>query len=201
MNMPIKKITCGKSDGKAFVATIRKEFGNDIVWNRETSPKLKDYINTYLNDIGNIPVDCRCALYKKWYHDSFMNAVKNELRPKKDVPKESVEDADNVMRHILSRLFEFLYISVYRETTFDEIFKNADPDVFLEAVGITKDEFTVLNRYHIFEEHTLNSCIHDFFVNESLGSSLDLGKEENRKRYRNSFDWYGFGVEDIDQRF
>ena len=198
VNMPIKKITSGKSDGKAFVSTIRKEFGNDIVWTRETSSELKNFINTYLNDIDNIPLDCRCALYKKWYHDSFVSAVKNELRPKKDV-KESVEDADNVMRHILSRLFEFLYISVYRETNFDEIFKNADPNTFLEAVGITKDEFTVLNRYHIFEEHTLNSCIHDFFVNESLGSSLDLGKEENRSRYRNSFDWFGFGVVDSNE--
>lgn len=199
VNMPIKKITSGKSDGKAFVATIRKEFGNDVVWTRETGPELKNFINTHLNDINNIPKDCRCALYKKWYYDSFTKAIKNELRPKKDVPKETVEDADNVMRHILSRLFEFLYISVYRETTFDEIFSNADPNTFLEAVGITKDEFTVLNRYHIFEEHTLNSCIHDFFVNESLGTSLDLGKKENRDRYRNSFDWFGFGVEDIDQ--
>lgn len=199
VNMPVKKITSGKADGKAFVSEIRKEFGDGIEWTRETSPKIRNFVNTYLNDIDNIPADCRCALYKKWYHDSFMNAVKNELRPKKDVPKETVEDADNVMRHILSRLFEFLYISVYRETTFDEIFSNADPDVFLEAVGITKDEFTVLNRYHIFEEHTLNSCIHDFFVNESLGSSLDLGKEENRKRYRNSFDWYGFGVVDVEK--
>lgn len=196
VNMPIKKITSGKSDGKAFVSVIRKEFGNDIVWARETSSELRNYINTYLDDINNIPVDYQCALYKEWYCDSFIAAVKNELRPKKDVPKETVEDADNVMRHILSRLFEFLYISVYRETTFDEIFSNADPNVFLEAVGITKDEFTVLNRYHIFEEHTLNSCIHDFFVNESLGSSLDLGKAENRNRYRNSFDWFGFGVVD-----
>lgn len=196
VNMPIKKITSGKSDGKAFVSAIRKEFGNDIVWTRETSSELKSYINKHLNNIENIPVDCRCALYKKWYYDSFTAAVKNELRPKKDVPKETVEDADNVMRHILSRLFEFLYISVYRETTFNEIFSNADPNIFLEAVGITKDEFTVLNRYHIFEEHTLNSCIHDFFVNESLGSSLDIGNEENRNRYRNSFDWFGFGVVD-----
>lgn len=196
VNMPIKKITSGKSDGRAFVSVIRKEFGNDIVWTRETSPELKNFVNTHLNNIDNIPTDCRCALYKKWYHDSFTAAIRNELRPKKDVPKETVEDADNVMRHILSRLFEFLYISVYRETTFGEIFNNADPNVFLEAVGITKDEFTVLNRYHIFEEHTLNSCIHDFFVNESLGSSLDLGKEENRSRYRNSFDWFGFGVVD-----
>lgn len=198
VNMPIRKITSGKGDGKAFVSVIRKEFGNDIAWTRETSSQLKSYVNAYLNDINNIPSDCRCALYKKWYHDSFTAAVRNELRPKRDVPRETVEDADNVMRHILSRLFEFLYISVYRETTFDEIFGNADPNVFLEAVGITKDEFTVLNRYHIFEEHTLNSCIHDFFVNESLGSSLDLGKEENRSRYRNSFDWFGFGVVDGD---
>lgn len=201
VNMPVKKITSGKADGKAFVSQIRKEFGNDIVWTRETSPKIRNFVNTYLNDIENIPADCRCALFKKWYYDSFICAVRNELRPKKDVPTETVEDADNVMRHILSRLFEFLYISVYRETTFDEIFSNADPNVFLEAVGITKDEFTVLNRYHIFEEHTLNNCIHDFFVNESLGSSLDLGKEENRKRYRNSFDWYGFGVVDIEKDF
>ena len=196
VNMPVKKITSGKTDGKAFVSEIQKQFGKDVTWTKETSPKLKSFINTYLNDINNIPDDCRCSLYKKWYCDSFTNAVKNELRPKKDVPKETVEDADNVIRHILSRLFEFLYISVYRETTFDEIFRNADPNVFLEAVGITKEDFTVLNRYHIFEEHTLNSCIHDFFVNESLGSSLDLGNEENRKRYRNSFDWYGFGVSD-----
>lgn len=196
VNMPIKKITSGKADGKAFVTVIQKEFGNDITWTRETSPKLKNFINTHLNDINNIPEDCRCALYKKWYFDSFTNAVRNALRPKAEVPKESVEDADNVIRHILSRLFEFLYISVYRETTFEEIFKNADPDVFLEAVGITKEEFTILNRYHIFEEHTLNSCIHDFFVNESLGSSLDLGIEENRNRYRNSFDWFGFGISD-----
>lgn len=196
VNMPVKKITSGKADGKAFVSEIQKEFGKDITWTKETSTKLKSFINTHLNDINNIPMDCRCALYKKWYCDSFTAAVKNDLRPKKDVPKETVEDADNVIRHILSRLFEFLYISVYRETTFDEIFKNADPDVFLEAVGITKEDFTVLNRYHIFEEQTLNSCIHDFFVNESLGSTLDLGKEENRRRYRNSFDWYGFGVSD-----
>ena len=196
VNMPVKKITSGKADGKAFVAEIQKKFGKDITWTKETSPELRSYINTHLNDINNIPADCRCALYKKWYCDSFTAAVRNDLRPKKDVPKETVENADNVIRHILSRLFEFLYISVYRETTFDEIFKNADPDTFLEAVGITKDEFTVLNRYHIFEEQTLNSCIHDFFVNESLGSTLDLGDEENRRRYRNSFDWYGFGVTD-----
>lgn len=117
-------------------------------------------------------------------------------RPKSETPKGTVEEVDNKMRHILARLFEFLYISVYRETTFKEIFENADPNTFLEAVGITKEDFTVLNRYNIFEEQTLNSCIHDFFVNESLGSSLDLEKEENRRRYRNSFDWFGFGLMD-----
>lgn len=107
-----------------------------------------------------------------------------------------MEDADNVLKHILSRLFEFLYISVYRETTFNEIFNNADPEVFLEAVGITKEEFTVLNRYNIFNEHALNNCINSFFVNESLGSKLDMTKEEVRKKYRNSFDWFGYGVEE-----
>ena len=196
VNMPVKKITCGKANGKKFVSVIRKEFGSDIEWTRETSQLIRNFVNTYLNDIDNIPEEYHCPLYRNWYCDSFTNAVRNELRPKREVPPGNVENADNVIRHILSRLFEFLYISVYRETTFDEIFSNADPDVFLEAVGITKDEFTVLNRYHIFEEHTLNSCIHDFFVNESLGSSLDLGKEENKNRYRNSFDWFGFGLMD-----
>ena len=111
-------------------------------------------------------------------------------------PERTVEDAENILKHILVRLFEFLYISVYRETTFEEIFSNADPKVFLEAVGITKEDFTVLNRYHIFEENMLNNCINDFFINESLGSKLDMNDEEVRKRYRNSFDWFGFGVKD-----
>ena len=35
----------------------------------------------------------------------------------------------------------------------------------------------------------------DFFVNESLGTKLDLKDEEVRKQYRNSFDWFGFGLE------
>ncbi len=198
VNMPIKKITSGKEDGKKFVSVIKKEFGKDVRWTKDMSSTLKNFVNTYLNDIDNIPKDCRTALFKKWYCESFISSVRRELNPKKDEPKGTVEDADNVLRHILSRLFEFLYISVYRETTFEEIFNNADPNTFLEAVGITKDEFTILNRYHIFEEHTLNSCIHDFFVNESLGLSLDMGDEENRKRYRNSFGWFGFGVIDKD---
>lgn len=114
----------------------------------------------------------------------------------------SIEDADNVMKHILSRLFEFLYISVYRETTFDEIFKNADPNVFLEAVGISKKDFEVLNKYKIFQEDVLNNYIHDFFVNESLGSRINLDDENIRKQYRNSFDWFGFGLEsDEEQEF
>lgn len=41
----------------------------------------------------------------------------------------------------------------------------------------------------------MNNYIHDFFVNESLGSKLDLKDEEVRKQYRNSFDWFGFGLE------
>lgn len=196
MNVPVKKLTSGREDGKRFVSEVRKHFGSDIVWTKETGPAIRSFINTHLNDIGNIPKDCRNALYKRWYVDSFTKAVRNELRPKKDVPEGTMEDADNVLKHILSRLFEFLYISVYRETTFNEIFNNADPEVFLEAVGITKEEFTVLNRYNIFNEHALNNCINSFFVNESLGSKLDMTKEEVRKKYRNSFDWFGYGVEE-----
>ena len=76
-----------------------------------------------------------------------------------------------------------------------EIFNNADPDVFLEAVGITKKDFEVLNKYKVFQEDVLNNYIHDFFVNESLGSKLNLEDENIKKQYRNSFDWFGFGLE------
>lgn len=41
----------------------------------------------------------------------------------------------------------------------------------------------------------MNNYIHDFFVNESLGSKLDLKDKKVRKQYRNSFDWFGFGLE------
>ena len=105
---------------------------------------------------------------------------------------ETVESANNVIQHLISRLFQFLYISVYRETTFDEIFSNADPDVFLEAVGITKKDFEILNRYHAFQEDVLNNYIYEFFINESLGSSLDKNNEFVAKHYRNSFEWFGF---------
>ncbi len=135
-------------------------------------------------------------LYKRWYCDSFRRAVKNKLVPKINPENgKTIEDADNVIKHILARLFEFLYISVYRETTFMEIFNNADPNVFLEAVGITKNEFEVLNKYKIFQEDVLNNYIHDFFVNESLGNRLNLDDEKVKKQYRNSFDWFGFGLE------
>ena len=138
-------------------------------------------------------------LYRRWYCDSFRRAVKTNLTPVVD-PKngETIEDADNVLKHLLARLFEFLYISVYRETTFMEIFNNADPNVFLEAVGITKKDFEILNKYKVFQEDVLNNYIHDFFVNESLGSKLDLKDEEVQKQYRNSFDWFGFGLESED---
>lgn len=196
LNVPVKNLTCGRQDGKNFVTKVRDKFGTEIVWNRKTGPEIKNFVVSYLNNDANIPEDYKSALFKQWYVRSFISAVRSELREKSDVSERSVEDADNVIRHILSRLFQFLYISVYRETTFDEIFSNADPDVFLEAVGITKEDFTVLNRYHIFEENTLNNCICDFFHNESLGSTLDLSQSENRDRYRNSFNWFGYGVED-----
>ena len=196
VNVPVQKLKCGEDDGKKFVAEIRQKFGQDIQWTKETAASIKTFINKHLNNMDNIPKEYRGALYRIWYAKSFINAIKKELTPRKlKVPGETVEDADNVLRHILSRLFEFLYISVYRETTFDEIFANADADIFLEAVGITKEEFQILNKYHIFEENMLNNCIHDFFVNESLGSRLNMESEEVRKRYRNSFDWFGFGLE------
>jgi hypothetical protein len=139
-------------------------------------------------------------LYKRWYCDSFRRAIKNNLNPIKEIKNgETIEDADNVLKHILARLFEFLYISVYRETTFMEIFNNADPNVFLEAVGITKKDFEVLNKYKVFQEDVLNNYIHDFFINESLGLKIDSQSKEAISQYRNSFDWFEFGLESNEQ--
>jgi len=196
VNAPVKKMKCGHDDGLKYVEEVKKQFGAKIVWKKETRGMINDFLNKHLNDIKSIPEKYRGALYRRWYADSFKGAVKQALTP--SIPYEkgnSVEDADNVLKHILSRLFEFLYISVYRETTFREIFQNADPNVFLEAVGITKKDFEVLNKYHIFQEDVLNNYIHQFFVNESLGSKLNLEDEEVKKQYRNSFDWFGFGLE------
>lgn len=196
VNAPIKKEQCGYEDGVKFVNEVKNKFGDDIKYTGNTRVMIDNFVKAYLNEEKNIPTKYRGMLYKRWYCDSFRRAVKTNLIPAVD-PKngETIEDADNVLKHLLARLFEFLYISVYRETTFMEIFKNADSNVFLEAVGITKKDFEILNKYKVFQEDVLNSYIHDFFVNESLGSKLDLKDETIRKQYRNSFDWFGFGVE------
>lgn len=196
VNAPIKKLKCGYDDGVKFANEVKKQFGNNIVWKEETKRMITDFVHKHLNRENVIPKEYCGALYKRWYCDSFKRAVKEVLSP--NIPYEkgkSVEDADNVMKHLLARLFEFLYISVYRETTFNEIFNNADPNVFLEAVGITKKDFEILNKYHVFQEDVLNNYIHQFFVNESLGSKLNLEDEEVKRQYRNSFDWFGFGLE------
>ena len=195
VNAPVKKMLCGKEDGLKFVEKVREEFGPNIHYIPDTRHDIENFVRHYLNDINNIPEDCRKSLMRRWYYDSFRRAVISTLRPMvKAVEGGSVEDADNVLRHILSRLFEFLFISVYRETTFDEIFKNADPQVFLEAVGITKEQFEKLNKYHIFQENVLNNYIKEFFHNEALGKDLDKLTDAERERYRNSFDWFGFGI-------
>lgn len=201
VNAPIKKEQCGYDDGVKFVDEVKKKFGEGIKYTSNTRVMIDNFVKGYLNDTKNIPVKYRGMLYRRWYCDSFRRAVKTNLTPIVDSKDgETIEDADNVLKHLLARLFEFLYISVYRETTFIEIFKNADPNVFLEAVGITKKDFEILNKYKVFQEDVLNNYIHDFFVNESLGSKLDLKDEEVRKQYRNSFDWFGFGLEkDIDE--
>lgn len=199
VNAPIKKEQCGYDDGVKFVDEVKKKFGEEIKYTSNTRVMIDNFVKGYLNDTKNIPVKYRGMLYRRWYCDSFRWAVKNNLTPVVDPKKgETIEDADNVLRHLLARLFEFLYISIYRETTFMEIFKNADPNVFLEAVGITKKDFEILNKYKVFQEDVLNNYIHDFFVNESLGSKLDLKDEKVRKQYRNSFDWFGFGLESDD---
>lgn len=194
VNVPIKKLNCGYEDGKKFVEEIKRKFGDDIHYTQETRPKIMNFVNPYLNDINHITGQYRGMLYKRWYIESFVRAVKDCLRPviKDDEGGTTVADADNVLRHILARLVEFLYISVYRETTFNEIFQNADPNVFLEAVGIKKSEFETLNKYHIFEENTLNNYIHEFFVNESIGANLYTNNPDINNQYRNSFGWFGF---------
>ena len=195
VNVPIKRLQCGKEDGIKFANNeIKKQFGNNILFTKETRPKIYNFVNQYLNDINNIPQAYRGMLYKRWYCDSFKLGVKTILTPKIPAgPNDtSITDCNNALRHILSRLIEFLFISVYRETTFSEIFKNADPDIFLEAVGIKKEDFETLNKYHIFEEKTLNNYIHEFFVNESIGENLDTNNYDINNQYRNSFGWFGF---------
>ena len=196
VNAPIKKEQCGYDDGVKFIDVVKNKFGENIKYTSDTKRIIENFVKTYLNDINHIPNKYRGMLYKRWYCDSFRRAIKNNLVPVIE-PKngETIEDADNVLKHILARLFEFLYISVYRETSFNEIFNNADPKIFLEAVGITKNEFEILNKYKIFQEDVLNNYIHDFFVNESLGSKLNLQDKEIQRKYRNSFDWFGFGLE------
>lgn len=152
VNAPIKKEQCGYDDGVKFVDEVKKKFGEEIKYTSNTRVMIDNFVKGYLNDTKNIPVKYRGMLYRRWYCDSFRWAVKNNLTPVVDPKKgETIEDADNVLRHLLARLFEFLYISVYRETTFMEIFKNADPNVFLEAVGITKKDFEILNKYKVFQ--------------------------------------------------
>ena len=196
VNVPIQKQYCGSEDGKKYVEVIKQQLGENIHYTKETRVSIENIARTYLNNINNIPTEYRGMLYKRWYCDSFLKAIKKQLTIQipDDGKSNCVEDANNVLKHILSRLFEFLYISVYRETTFKEIFKNADPNVFLSAVGITKEDFEILNKYHVFQEDILNNYIREFFENESLGETLDLTDEKIKEQYRNSFDWFGFGV-------
>jgi len=194
VNIPIKKLQCGKNDGEKFVDEIRKALGDDIVYNTTTKAKILDIVHKHLNNEANIPEEYRKKMYKKWYRDSFRGAVQSILKPKiKPDSCGSVEDTHNVLKHILSKVFQFLYISVYRETRFKDVFANADPYVFHSAVGIKKEEFEILNRYNVFQERVLDSYIHEFFVNESLGKNLLSGEEIN-KNYRNSFNWFGYGI-------
>ena len=190
-----RKIYCGKDDGVKFANNeVKERFGKNILFTKDTRSTIYNFVNQYLNDINHIPQEYRGMLYKRWYCDSFKLGVKTTLAPKIPAgPNDtSIADCNNALRHILSRLIEFLFISVYRETTFNEIFKNADPDIFLEAVGIKKEDFEALNKYHIFEEKTLNNYIHEFFVNESIGENLDTNNPDISNQYRNSFGWFGF---------
>ena len=188
LEIPVKKLQCGYSDGKNFVEKVKEKFGSEIKYNDSTRNEINYFMNVYLGK--NIPNEYSGVLYKKWYIDSFKRKVRTELTEVTNERKK--EDVSNILKHILTRLFEFLYISVYRETKFDEILQNAEDKKFLEAVGITKKDFEVINRYNIFNKRILDSYISDFFANETLGKALSKN-EENKKKYRNSFNWFGYG--------
>lgn len=196
INAPVKKLNCGKDDGIKFADDVKKHFGNTITYKDDTRIRINSFINQFLNVPEHIPEQYRNkSLYDRWYKESFRKACINELRVKLK-SEVSMEETQNALQHILARLFEFLYISVYRETTFAEVFKNANPNVFLSAVGITKEDFQKLNEYKVFKEQTLNNIIRDFFVNETLGQSLNMEDPDVKNNYRNSFNWFGYGVID-----
>lgn len=195
-NAPVKKLNCGRDDGIKFADEVKKYLGQNIIYCEDTRMRIGMFINKYLNAPEHIPEQYRNkCLYDRWYKDSFRRACISQLKVK-EKSDTTLEEAQNIIRHILARLFEFLYISVYRETTFEDVFKNADPQVFLSAVGITKEDFVTLNKYRIFQEQVLNNCIHEFFVNESIGQSLNMDDPEVKKDYRNSFNWFGYGIID-----
>ena len=189
VNAPIKNTQSGKEDGIKFIRTIKEKFGEDICWDKDNNQRLKNFVNEHLNKTENIPEQYRRRLSRRWYQDSFIQAIKRKLAKKVEKGENSLEDTKNVLQHIMARLFEFLYISVYRETTFNDVFKNANPEVFLEAVGITKEDFELINKYKIFNETNLNNFIKEFFENENLGKELE---EKDMDKYRNSFSWFGF---------
>jgi hypothetical protein len=195
VNVPIKKLQCGKDDGKNFVGHLKDKLGSNLLWTKKTRDKILNIVHLFLNNKNNIPEEYRKKMYLKWYRDSFRAAIQSELKPKiKEENGNTIEDTQNVLRHILSKVFQFLYISVYRETRFMDVFENADPYVFHSAVGIKKEEFEILNKYRVFQERVLDGYIHEFFVNESLGRVNESASEEFKKRYRNSFNWFGYGV-------
>lgn len=195
VNVPIKKMKIGNEDGINFVSKVREKFGQDISYTEQTKLLISNFVHQHLNDINNIPEEYRQMLLKRWYADSFKNAVIKSLKPVIKNKDTSVEDAHNVIKHILAKVFQFLYISVYRETKFSEVFENADANIFHAAVGITKEDFKILNKYKIFQERILDNYIHEFFVNESLGKTIDTESLEIKAKYRNSFNWFGFGID------
>jgi hypothetical protein len=195
VNVPIKKMKIGNEDGLNFVSKVKEKFGQKIIYTEETKNSISNFIHQHLNDSNNIPTEYRQMLLRRWYADSFKNAVIKTLKPVINNKDTTVEDAHNVIKHILAKVFQFLYISVYRETKFSEVFENADSNVFHAAVGITKEDFRILNKYKIFQERILDNYIHEFFVNESLGKTIDTNSIEIKSKYRNSFNWFGFGIE------
>lgn len=177
-----------------YIQLIKKREGTDF---KVTKVNKQDFLNEmkiFLNDEKNIPLLFRKVIFNRIFREDFKKIVLNEfVADEERVDVQIQNKAINKIAHILSRLLQFLYISVYRERKFDEVFDQAKDEVFLQAIGISKDKFAKLNKYNIFNEELLNRYIDEFFRNESL--QVKLRNEDEHNYYRNSFNWFGFGLE------
>lgn len=70
-------------------------------------------------------------------------------------------------------------------------FKDEDLDTIIDL-----KQYPVLEISVEEDEDGFQIFTPEFFVNESLGSSLDEESDVYKENYKNSFNWFGFGIED-----